>query len=137
MAAGIALRFASGALGLIDVSRDARYGFECSAELVGSEATMRVGYGHRRDDVELLRDARASGWLSADHAERHEAAYVAELEHFGEVALGRRPARPTGEDAVAALELAGLAARSPETRAPVGANSGPSALPTIGVRGES
>jgi predicted dehydrogenase len=118
-AAAIALRFETGALGMIDVSRDARYGFECSAELVGSRATARIGYGHRRGEVELLRDGRASAWVSADHAERHGAAYVAELEHFGEVVTDGRAARCSGEDAVAALELAGMAQRSAERGAPV------------------
>jgi predicted dehydrogenase len=119
VAAAIALRFESGALGAIDVSRDARYGFECSAEAVGSAATARTGYAHRRGDVELLQDGRASTWVSADHAERHAAAYVAELEHFGEVVAGRRAPRCGGEDALAALELAGMAKRSAETGAPV------------------
>jgi predicted dehydrogenase len=119
LAAGVSLRFESGALGMIDVSRDARYGFECSAELVGSQASGRIGYGGGRDDVELLRDGRVGLRLSADHAERHRAAYLAELEHFGEVAIGRRPPAPTGEDAVAALELATAARRSAEEGAPV------------------
>jgi predicted dehydrogenase len=114
VAAVIALRFESRALGSIDVSRDARYGFECSAELVGSQATARIGYGHGPGEVEVLRDGRVGARLPADHAERHEAAYVAELEHFGDLATGRRTPRSTGEDAVAALELARRAARSAE-----------------------
>jgi predicted dehydrogenase len=118
-AAAVALRFESGALGAIDVSRDAHYGFECSAELVGSRATARTGYAHRRGEVELLQDGRASAWVSADHGERHAAAYVAELEHFSEVVMGRRSGRSTGEDAVAALELADMAKRSAETGVPV------------------
>jgi predicted dehydrogenase len=118
VAAAITLRFESGALGAIDVSRDARYGFECSAEAVGSVATARTGYAHRRGEVELLRDGRASGWVSADHAERHAEAYVAELEHFGEVVMGRRTGCG-GDDALAALELAGIAKRSAEVGAPL------------------
>ena len=114
LAAAIALRFESGALAAIDVSRDARYGFECSAELVGSRATGRIGYGHRPGDLELLHDCRAAVRLSADHAERHEAAYLNELQHFGQVATGSREPTPTGEDAVAALELASAARRSSE-----------------------
>jgi predicted dehydrogenase len=119
VAAGIALRFESGALGMVDVSRDARYGFECSAEVVGSHGTARTGYGHRRGDVELLRAGRASARLPVDHAERHEAAYVAELEHFGELVMGLAEPRSTGEDAVAALELARLALRSAELGHPL------------------
>jgi predicted dehydrogenase len=117
LAAAIAVRFESGALGVVDVSRDARYGFECSAELVGSQATGRIGYG--RGELELLHGGRAAVRLSADHAERHEAAYLNELDHFGHVAMGRREPGPTGEDAVAALELASAARRSSDAGGPV------------------
>jgi predicted dehydrogenase len=108
-AAAIALRFESGALGLVDVTRDARYGFECSAEAVGSKATARIGW---RRETELLRNGRASAPLPADHAERHETAYVRELEHFAQLVKGHPARGATGEDAVAALELAALAAHS-------------------------
>jgi predicted dehydrogenase len=114
-AATIALRFESGALGLVDVSRRAVYGFECSAELVGSLATARAGW---RGQVELLRGGRASAPLAADHAQRHRAAYVAELDHFGAVTLGAPLAGADGADAVAALTLAQLARRSAATGAP-------------------
>jgi myo-inositol 2-dehydrogenase/D-chiro-inositol 1-dehydrogenase len=120
-AATISLRFESGALGLIDVSRRAGYGFECSAELVGSRATARTGQA--RGQVELLRDGLVSAMLPADHGQRHEAAYVAELEHFGQVALGRAARGAGGDDAVAALKLALLARRSAAVGAPVAAGT--------------
>ena len=120
-AAALALVFENGALGLIDVSRRAAYGFECSAELVGSEATMRCGYAQRRGGTELLRDGHATAALARDHAERHREAYLAELEHFGEVALGRCEPEVGGEDALAALRLAELASRSAALGVPVAA----------------
>ena len=115
-AACISLRFESGALGLIDVSRRAAYGFECSAELVGTRATMRLG---RASGTQLLRDGQALLPLPADHAERHAAAYVAELEDFVKVVAGADSHGADGEDAVAALRLALLARRSAATGAPV------------------
>jgi predicted dehydrogenase len=114
-AACISLRFESGALGQIDVSRRAGYGFECSAELVGTRATMRVA---RRAGTELLRDGHALLPVPGDHAERHEAAYVAELEQFAKVVAGADSHGADGEDAVAALRLALLARRSAATGAP-------------------
>src|SRR5918912_3206399 len=41
----VALRFAGGALGVIDESRVAGYGYESSTEVVGSRATVRIGGG--------------------------------------------------------------------------------------------
>ena len=116
-AAAVVLRFESGALGLIDVHRRAGYGFECAAELVGSEATLRSGA--RAGGPELIRDGRAGTALPRDHAERHHDAYVAELDAFAEVALGRATPAVGGDDALAALRLAALAQRSAELGAPL------------------
>jgi predicted dehydrogenase len=113
--AGIALRFACGALGLIDVGRTVRYGFDCTAELVGSQASVRTGYQHRRGGLEWMRDGRASTDLTADHAERHGPAYIRELECFSELVLGVGRNDSPGEAGVAALELALAAERSAES----------------------
>jgi predicted dehydrogenase len=110
-AAVIVLRFETGALGVIDVSRAASYGFDCSAELVGSDATARTGHAYRLHDVEVTEDLRSSAPLARDHAERHRVAYVRELEHFARLVAGGDCAGATGADAVAALELALAAAR--------------------------
>jgi predicted dehydrogenase len=117
----LALRLESGGCALIDVNCRAGYGFECNGELVGSEATMRWGYQERRGGIELLSDGRASAPLALDHAERHGEAYVAELEHFVEVALGRAAPEVGGNDALAALQLAELAARSAALGVPLAA----------------
>jgi predicted dehydrogenase len=130
-AACISLRFESGALGLIDVSRRAGYGFDCSAELVGSRATART---RTPAGVELLRDGLAHTPLPVDHAARHGAAYVAELRHFAAVVAGAAarsgaavggaaPRAASGDDAVAALRLALLARRSAATGAPLAATA--------------
>ena len=106
------LRFESGALGVIDNSRHAGYGFECSAELVGTEATLRTGGRGRPTDLEVLAGGGAAGQIAADNLERHEAAYREEVRDFVAcVADGREPA-VTGEDAIAALRLALAAERS-------------------------
>jgi predicted dehydrogenase len=128
-AAALTLGFEGGGFGLIDVNRRAGYGFECSAEVVGSDATMRCGYHERRGGTELLRDGRVSASLARDHAERHRGAYLAELEHFGEVALERSEPEVGGEDALAALRLAELAARSAALGVPLSAQGDPVGAP--------
>jgi myo-inositol 2-dehydrogenase/D-chiro-inositol 1-dehydrogenase len=119
-AGSIVLRFESGPLGLIDVGRRAAYGFECSAELVGTRATVRLGDATR---VELLNEGRSSFPLARSHAERHAEAYVAELDQFGETALGGPAAGAGGDDAVAALRLAQLASRSAAAGEPLAAGA--------------
>jgi predicted dehydrogenase len=123
----VSLRFEIGAAGVIDVHRDARYGFECSAELVGSGGTIRCGYAQRRDGTELLRDGTITAGLVQDHAHRHSAAYVRELEHFAAVTAGRADPVVSGHEALAALRLATLAARSSAVGAPLTVDS-PTAL---------
>jgi myo-inositol 2-dehydrogenase / D-chiro-inositol 1-dehydrogenase len=118
-AAIVSLRFENGAAGVIDLHRSAGYGFECSAELVGSQGTIRCGVHRGPDAAELLRAGSATVPLTRDHAERHAAAYVGELEHFAAVAAGFAEPVVTGHDALAALGLASTAALSAAAGVPL------------------
>jgi inositol 2-dehydrogenase len=107
----VVLRFESGALGVIDNSRAAGYGYECSTEVVGSKATARIGH-HRRVNVTWLTSgAAAVDWVD-DFTERFAAAYRCELEDFVAAIRNDRPPAVTGEDALAAFTLAQACARS-------------------------
>jgi predicted dehydrogenase len=105
------LRFTNGALGIVDNSRYAGYGFECSAEVVGTDSTLRIGGRGRPLDVDVLTTCGALSPVAEDHIERHLTAYRDELRHF--FACLREGTEPSvvGEDAVAALELARSAER--------------------------
>ena len=106
----IVLRFASGALGVIDNTRVAGYGFECSAEVMGSRATLRIATP--ASGVEQLTAQGHLAGLPADHIECHAVAYLEELRHFVDcVASGSAP-RVGASDALAALSLALEAERS-------------------------
>jgi inositol 2-dehydrogenase len=107
----VALRFASGALGVIDNSRAAGYGYECSTEVVGSEATVRIGR-HRRLDNEWLTPGAASVDCVVDFKERFPEAYRLGLEDFVAAIRDDRPVGVTGEDALAAFVIAQACDRS-------------------------
>ena len=107
----VALRFASGALGVIDESRVAGYGYECSTEVVGSRATVRIGDHRRFHNVWLTPGAAAVDWVH-DFTERYRDAYALELEHFAAAIRDGRPPAVTGEDALAAFVLARACERS-------------------------
>jgi inositol 2-dehydrogenase len=100
----ICLRFASGALGVIDNSRVAGYGYECSTEVMGSKATARVSH-HRRAHVQWLTPGQAAEDWVKDFTERYPDAYRLELEDFVAGILEDRPVAVTGEDALAAFML--------------------------------
>jgi myo-inositol 2-dehydrogenase/D-chiro-inositol 1-dehydrogenase len=106
----ITLRFASGALGVIDNSRAAGYGYECSSEILGHRGTLRIG-NHRRVAVETLTPGRACRDYVSDFVERFADAYRAELEHFVRVVRGEAEPQPSGADAAATV-LARAAERS-------------------------
>ncbi|MEJ3652245.1 Gfo/Idh/MocA family oxidoreductase [Actinomycetes bacterium KLBMP 9759] len=110
----VVLRFANGALGVIDNSRSARYGYECSTEVMGTLATVRVDGAHRHNY-----EWRTPGWASRDllsnFGERHRLAYVAELEAFAHSVRSGEPAKVDGRAALAAFDLATAAERSYRT----------------------
>jgi inositol 2-dehydrogenase len=107
----VVMRFAEGALGVIDNSRVAGYGYECSTEVIGSRATVRVGH-HRRVNNEWLTPGGAwVDWVS-DFTERYPQAYLRELEEFAAAIRESRAPAVTGEDGLAAFILAQACQRS-------------------------
>jgi myo-inositol 2-dehydrogenase / D-chiro-inositol 1-dehydrogenase len=107
----VVLRFANGALGVIDNSRVAGYGYECSTEVVGSKATVRIA-SHRRVHNEWLTPGRAEVDWVEDFTERYAQAYLLELEHFATCIREDRAPAVTGADALAAFLLARACDRS-------------------------
>lgn len=110
----VAVRFASGALGVIDNSRVAGYGFECSTEVLGSAGTLRIG-AHRRHALTTLRDGHEGFERVTDFAERFDLAYPLELEAFAAAIRTGAAPRVSGEDGVAALVLSEAAQVSLES----------------------
>jgi myo-inositol 2-dehydrogenase / D-chiro-inositol 1-dehydrogenase len=106
------LRFESGALGVIDNTRTAGYGFDCTAEVMGTDSTLRIGTVSRAADIERLTEDGLLVPLPADHIERHRAAYLDEMREFVRCLEDGEPTAVGGVDAVAALALALAAERS-------------------------
>jgi predicted dehydrogenase len=113
----VVLRFENGALGVIDDSRAARYGYECSTEVMGTRATARIDAPHGH---EWRTPQGASYGLPRDFEERFPIAYAAELDAFARCVLDGTAPRVTGMDALAAFDLATAADESWRTGRPVG-----------------
>ena len=116
--AAVVVRFTNGALGLIDNSRIAGYGYEASTEIVGSAASVRIG-GSQRTNVTVLSGAASHLDHVTDFVERFAEAYRAELEAFVESVRGSQPVGVTGWDALAAFTLAEACDRAFRTGRPV------------------
>jgi predicted dehydrogenase len=114
----VTLRFESGALGIIDNSRSAGYGYECSTEVVGSAATVRID-NPPRHHYRWLTPGQDATETVRDFEQRYPWAYAAELEAFARAVLDAVPPAVTGADALAAFDLARAAERSWRTGRPV------------------
>jgi predicted dehydrogenase len=107
----VVLRFESGALGMIDNSRVAGYGFECSTEVMGELATTRIDRPLHRH-YQWLTPAGATRQLNRDFEDCFTLAYAEELEAFARCVLDGAEPMATGLDALAAFDLATAADRS-------------------------
>lgn len=114
----VTLRLANGAIATVDNSRQAVYGYDVRAEVLGSEGSLEVSRPRQTPTTYLARDG-----VCHDHVywyiERFGAAYEAEVQAFVRCVLdGAQPA-VTGEDGRAATALGIAAQRSLETGLPV------------------
>ena len=113
----VVLRFASGAMGAIDDSREAIYGYDVRGELHGSGGLMLVGQ-QRLHNGSVLGAAAATPDVDS-FIERFAQAYRAELEDFVEAIVDKRAPRVGGNDDLEAMRLAIAADRSFRLRRPV------------------
>lgn len=114
----LSLRFDTGALGTIDCSRRARFGYDIRTEVFGSEGALFIGYARDTPLLHLTKDG-----VKSDHVywflDRFEQAYVDELRAFVQAIREGRPPPVTGADGRAALALAYAAEASRNANAPV------------------
>jgi len=101
----INLRFASGAIGNVEVSRNAFYGYDIRTEVLGSEGAVTIG-AHGYTPVLLLTRAGGQHDLMPYLMERFGDAYRAQLQHFVDCLRDGKPPSVGGADGLAALKIA-------------------------------
>jgi inositol 2-dehydrogenase len=109
------LVFASGKLGVVDLSRSGIYGYDISTEILGSEGTVRIGY-LRETPVMLLTKNSVAHDTVPYFMERFRDAYTTQLQNFAQNVLQQRPAPITVADGLEALRIGVAATRAHETR---------------------
>ena len=114
----INLKFAKGAIGNIDVSRNAVYGYDVRTEVLGSEGGLLVGKLQQTAVLAMTRQG-----VTHDTApyfmERFGEAYAAEIRGFVTCILEDHPPGVTGLDARRATEIGIAATRSLDEGQPV------------------
>lgn len=114
----IDLVFQNGALGAVQLSRNAVFGYDIRAELWGTNGSIQIGY-HRQTPILMMTAEGISHDVVPYFMERFENAYLAQIRDFADrLARGAEPSI-TGADALAALNISLAATRSCQTGSPV------------------
>mgnify|MGYP000426808340 CR=1 FL=1 len=117
--AAVVLKFEGGAIGLIDNSRKAAYGYDQRLEVLGSQGKVEVS-NPRETQIEVS-DGEGSQKDSVLHffTERYEEAYQNEMEDYTEYILCGEKSPASGEDGRMAVVLADAAELSRKENRPV------------------
>jgi inositol 2-dehydrogenase len=112
------LTFASGKLGVVDLSRSGIYGYDIATEILGLEGTLKIGY-LRETPVMLLTKNSVAHDTVPYFMERFRDAYTTQLQNFAQNVLQDRAAPITIDDGLEALRIGVAATRAHETQVPV------------------
>jgi len=112
------LRFASGAVGNVDLSRNAVYGHDIRTEVLGATGGVRVGRGTNTDALWMTPDGVAHDLMLLP-GHRFAGAFAAEIREFVRSIREGTPPSVTGADARAATAIGQAAVRSLDEGRPV------------------
>jgi inositol 2-dehydrogenase len=110
--------FQSGAVGNVEVSRNAFYGYDIRTEVLGTEGSVQMGY-YRQTPLLVLTRQGISHDMVPYLMERFGEAYLAQTQDFVRRVLNDQPPAVGGLDARTALEIALAATQSYHQARPV------------------
>lgn len=114
----VTLTFSRGQIGVIDLSRNAVYGYDISSEILGTKGALRIGYLRETPLLVMTRDA--INFDTVPHfMQRFEEAYTRQLEDFIDNVLQDKDPSVTIQDGLEALRIGIAATRSLHTGQPV------------------
>ena len=115
----VTLTFANGALGAIDNSRKAVYGYDQRVEVFGSEGMIAVKNNTHDNHVRLDREGTHSALPLDFFMDRYTESYLKEMEAFVDAVRHHRPAPVNGNDGLMAVVIGLAAAKSVRENRPV------------------
>ena len=107
----VTMTFESGALGVVDLSRNGVYGYDISTELLGDAGTLRIGYIRETPLYVMTKNSIAHDTVP-HFMERFAIAYTVQLQDFARNVLQGRKATLTIDDGVEAIRVAVAAGRA-------------------------
>ncbi|MDR2069420.1 MAG: inositol 2-dehydrogenase [Spirochaetaceae bacterium] len=115
----VTLRFSNGAIGVIDNSRKAVYGYDQRVEVFGSKGAA-LAENDLPNTVKLYTEQAVTGEKPLYFfLERYQGAFVAEMVSFTEAVLQNKPVAVTGEDGLENMYAALAAGKSLKEKRPV------------------
>jgi len=115
----VTLKFANGALGVIDNSRQAVYGYDQRVEVLGSAGSIATANNYPNSAVISTADAVRRDLPLHFFMERYTESFVAEMTAFVDAVRNDRPVPVTGADGRAPVVLGLAARRSVDENRPV------------------
>jgi inositol 2-dehydrogenase len=112
------VRFKSGCIGTIDLSRSGVYGYDIRTEILGTEGTLKIGY-LRETAVMVMTKSGITHDAVPYFTERFGQAYITQLQNFVDNVSQNKPPAITCADGVAALEASAAATLSFKESRPV------------------
>jgi myo-inositol 2-dehydrogenase/D-chiro-inositol 1-dehydrogenase len=115
----VTLTFANGALGTIDNSRKAVYGYDQRAEVFGSEGMVAISNNTPDRHICLDRTGAHSSLPLNFFMDRYTESYCREMQAFVEAVQAHKPVPVTGHDGLMAVVIGLAAAKSARENRPV------------------
>lgn len=111
-------KFANGAIGNLDLSRNAVYGYDVRTEVIGTKGAVMIGYLQYTPTLTLVPNNISHDTVPY-FMERFSPAYASEIEDFVRCVIENRPPTISGRDARAATAIGIAATRSLDEQRPV------------------
>ncbi|MCE0721734.1 MULTISPECIES: inositol 2-dehydrogenase [Legionella] len=115
----IQMRFANGAMGVIDNSRQAVYGYDQRIEVFGKEGMLLANNQLKHSVLHYANTCTEQANPEYFFLERYHQAFRAELNSFYDAWLHNKPSPVSGRDGLQALRIAQAAKHSLVTKLPV------------------
>lgn len=130
--ASVNLAFESGALGTVQLSRNAVFGYDIRTEIWGTKGSLQIGYA-LHTPLLVMTAAGITHDVVPGFMHRFESAYLAQIQDFVYHVTHGQPPSLGGTDAIAALRISLAATTSRREGRPVRVSEVDSARPTAAV----
>jgi len=110
--------FENGSLGVVDLSRNAVYGYDIRAEILGTKGTLKIGYLRETPLVVMTKEGITHD-VVPHFMERFGNAYLAQIQNFADNVLGGKQPAISIDDGITALEISLAAAKSFKDNCPI------------------